>query len=437
MTNLSSFYKIIIAFTFTVLNPGLGYGQFACPADITVCSNASPIVLSGGLPEGGTYTGTGVTNGIFYPTVTREGTNIITYSVGENNSVQTCTFRIQVNPTPQINCILSTLSMCIGSGPTPIFGCYPVGGDLKAVGPGIVNNDNVIHPEIAGPGSHQYEYTATNSFGCSYKVENYIYIYDILAPGLKCPEDKVVPTTSTPPFVITGGTMVAGTSTYSGTGVNSSTGVFNPGVAGSGVHIIEMYGVYRFEERCYASCTFKINVGKLPVSLKTFMVKSLENSTQIAWETTQETNFDHFEVERSANPKKSFTKIMDVKGNVDSKSYSITDTPAQKNTPFYYRLKMVDQDGTFAYSKIVWALGEENSELIVYPNPASREVSIQSADLLTELALFNSSGTQLFSNKFNKVKTKKITLPQLKSGQYLLKTKTASGKSLFSKLLIE
>ncbi len=46
-----------------------------------VCVNWSPFELTGGFPEGGTYSGTGVTNGVFFdPALAGEGTHTITYS---------------------------------------------------------------------------------------------------------------------------------------------------------------------------------------------------------------------------------------------------------------------------------------------------------------------------------------------------------------------
>jgi hypothetical protein len=42
--------------------------------------NATPIQLTGGVPTGGTYSGPGVSNGVFTPSVAGIGTHIITYT---------------------------------------------------------------------------------------------------------------------------------------------------------------------------------------------------------------------------------------------------------------------------------------------------------------------------------------------------------------------
>ncbi len=45
-----------------------------------VCGNASSVLLTGGLPSGGTYSGTGVLNGLFNPSIAGAGTHNITYT---------------------------------------------------------------------------------------------------------------------------------------------------------------------------------------------------------------------------------------------------------------------------------------------------------------------------------------------------------------------
>jgi hypothetical protein len=52
----------------------------------TVCVNWDPIVLSGGVPSGGTYSGDGVVDNIFYPAVAGFGSHEITYTYSDGNN---------------------------------------------------------------------------------------------------------------------------------------------------------------------------------------------------------------------------------------------------------------------------------------------------------------------------------------------------------------
>lgn len=56
--------------------------SFQMAAGDTVCTNETPITLTGGSPDGGTYSGNAVSNGIFFPlNATPDAWNTITYSV--------------------------------------------------------------------------------------------------------------------------------------------------------------------------------------------------------------------------------------------------------------------------------------------------------------------------------------------------------------------
>ncbi|HNS17961.1 MAG TPA: T9SS type A sorting domain-containing protein [Bacteroidales bacterium] len=68
-----------------------------CPENFSVCLEAEPWMLYGGLPEGGEYTGTGVSGGMFDPEVAGPGDHVITYTyTDENTCVNFCTFTIHV-----------------------------------------------------------------------------------------------------------------------------------------------------------------------------------------------------------------------------------------------------------------------------------------------------------------------------------------------------
>lgn len=53
---------------------------------------------------------------------------------------------------------------------------------------------------------------------------------------------------------------------------------------------------------------------------------------------------------------------------------------------------MVDADGTFAYSKIAWALPETGYKLRIYPNPVKDQFMIDSPLGAAELSLINNAG---------------------------------------------
>jgi hypothetical protein len=112
----------------------------------------------------------------------------------------------------------------------------------------------------------------------------------------------------------------------------------------------------------------------LPISLVNFSAKNMNNTNLLNWQTSQEINASHFEIERSVN-NNSFIKIGVVnsvnKVVIEKNNYQYIDYQ-----PFiglnYYRLKLVDLDGDYRYSKTI-ALNYDNTTGAVgqfYPNPS-------------------------------------------------------------------
>jgi hypothetical protein len=92
----------------------------------------------------------------------------------------------------------------------------------------------------------------------------------------------------------------------------------------------------------------------LPVVLTSFSAVLRDNATQLNWTTSSEINNDYFSVERSADGRL-FEDIQHVAGNGNSqvvRNYNATDETPLPGVS-YYRLKQVDFNGTFAYSKVV------------------------------------------------------------------------------------
>ena len=92
----------------------------------------------------------------------------------------------------------------------------------------------------------------------------------------------------------------------------------------------------------------------LPVKLLDFTGKLNGTKVDLFWATSSESNSSHFEVEHSTDGQefKAFT-IVRAKGTSNSESNYAAIDPLPVKGLNYYRLKMVDKDGAYDYSKIV------------------------------------------------------------------------------------
>ena len=88
----------------------------------------------------------------------------------------------------------------------------------------------------------------------------------------------------------------------------------------------------------------------LPVNLTAFKGKVNGEKAELTWNTSEEFNNSHFDVERSANGQ-AYTKIGTVKGNGGANNvYQFTDNGPLASVN-YYRLKQVDIDGQSTYTR--------------------------------------------------------------------------------------
>jgi trimeric autotransporter adhesin len=113
----------------------------------------------------------------------------------------------------------------------------------------------------------------------------------------------------------------------------------------------------------------------LPLELISFNGKMKENKAFLQWETANESNSSHFEVERSTDAQ-AFEKIglVSASGNSVNSKYTYTDKDADKQGAplLYYRLKIVDKDGKTSYSQVIsLSISSANIPVVIYPNPVS------------------------------------------------------------------
>ncbi|MCF0055207.1 DUF4347 domain-containing protein [Dyadobacter sp. CY356] len=140
----------------------------------------------------------------------------------------------------------------------------------------------------------------------------------------------------------------------------------------------------------------------LPVTLISFTAKTSPEGNLLLWETAQEKDFDSFSIERSFDMAAVFTNIGSVKGGLNQ--YKFTDAIASKGHN-YYRLKMIDLDGSSTYSRIVHVyqpFGE--NEHTIFPNPGIKHtVFIFNYFTVESVKVYDINGNTV------KVKTTRLT----------------------------
>lgn len=160
----------------------------------------------------------------------------------------------------------------------------------------------------------------------------------------------------------------------------------------------------------------------LPVTLISFIAQKEDNGIALRWKTSNEVDFSHFEVERSVNGR-NYSKL----GTLGSLSgdYNFKD-PMPGNGHNYYRLKMVDRDGTFAYSR-VQGVEYRGEAVYVYPNPASAFLFLNGVDTdaVQKIELINAAGVIVY--KSNTFPDAGISVKHLNKGIYQVRITHLNG----------
>lgn len=148
------------------------------------------------------------------------------------------------------------------------------------------------------------------------------------------------------------------------------------------------------------------NTSEVPIELVYFTARTVDNDVKLTWQTASEINNDYFQIEHSVNGEE-FNEIGHVDGQ--SKSLDLVNYNFTHNNPSsglnYYRLKQVDIDGGFEYSKTI-KLYLESKSLSVYPSPANSFIIIDEMDGINQVKVYDVNGnifniTKKSNNKFD------------------------------------
>jgi hypothetical protein len=200
---------------------------------------------------------------------------------------------------------------------------------------------SMIHPTFSGlsfnlPANTTYRFAVTQSSGA------------LNLPG------------STTPNNTTAGGVLLGVSTYQ---INSA----NVGYTGSNGNLSNN-GSYAL------SVTFTPII--LAIKLKDISVKNEGKGNVLTWQTASEEKGDKFILLRSTDGH-SYTEVSNIpaKGFASEYMYRDVNAPMGLN---YYRLKLVDEKGSFTYSKVVTVSIKEGDFIVeAFPNPASDKLNVR------------------------------------------------------------
>lgn len=142
----------------------------------------------------------------------------------------------------------------------------------------------------------------------------------------------------------------------------------------------------------------------LPVTLRSFTGENRGAVNELNWKVEQEINLKHYELQRSTDGLNFKTIYTAAAGNNwNPSSYRYNDMIASvPSVQLYYRLRIVDEDGTFRYSDIVTLKSKLDFRLDVLGNPFRNQIQLRYSTQQTteiQLSLYDIQGKLMLRDK--------------------------------------
>jgi hypothetical protein len=184
------------------------------------------------------------------------------------------------------------------------------------------------------------------------------------------------------------------------------------------------------------TCKYPVTAGgSLPIKLTSLNGRlNTDAEANISWTSSLEENSFQYDIQRSADGK-SFVTVGTVKAagtSLETVKYSYNDVLPGTGGAYYYRLKMIDIDGTAELSKVVYVNSKKGAGVVtkVFPNPFTSEIQLigaTSSDLTpNNIKVFNVTGQLV---KYSIVGANAIAIDvTAPKGLYIVKVKDQTFK---------
>jgi hypothetical protein len=173
-----------------------------------------------------------------------------------------------------------------------------------------------------------------------------------------------------------------------------------------------------------------------PVTLLNLSGKKDSGVNLLTWTTSQELNSSYFEVQRSGDGRnfKALGKVTAAGNSSAERTYHFADANASGDS--YYRLRMVDINGSYKYSSVVKIASSTTISVNFYPNPVQDQLQVSLNTDKTgtaEVMISNNNGQVVYrstrsvndgSNVFN------IPVSRLAKGNYVITVVNGAEKTV-------
>ena len=199
-------------------------------------------------------------------------------------------------------------------------------------------------------------------------------------------------------------------------------------VRGEVTVIAEAFGEQASFTQAFALDTINIMEPILPIELTAFSAKAEREATVLEWSTASEIGAEGFEIQKSEDGELFHSiSFVSVSGNTYGDDYQHKDYDYTFGKS-YYRLKLMDQDGSHTFSEVVGVDRAHSSEISIFPNPAIDHLNVYLGDQTSlNLSIVNELGQVLLQQELQgDRRLQTVPVDQLSAGIYLAVLRTAT-----------
>lgn len=172
----------------------------------------------------------------------------------------------------------------------------------------------------------------------------------------------------------------------------------------------------------------------LPITLSKFNAFFQNKQVNLTWSKGDANNFDKFVVEHSTNGV-DFVAIEEIASRNSDDYATIHSNPAKGNN--YYRLKMMDLDGSFRYSDTKTVTVKGAQEWSVYPTKATAMITASvSENEEATVQILNTNGQVMYTVNSNVNALVELPISNLSQGLYLVQI-IEKGAVVFTERIIK
>ena len=171
------------------------------------------------------------------------------------------------------------------------------------------------------------------------------------------------------------------------------------------------------------------SISTVPVTMTSFTGLFRNGRVDLHWEVSTESNVQEYRVEYSTNGT-AFSTVGSITA-ANARAYAFTH-PVSGNDDYYYRLKIVDLDDSYEYSKLVYIknpAADETKKLFVVPTVINnRMINVHLDKQYNVLQVISLEGKEVWKeNITGRSGIIRLQLPDLRQGHYIVRLVSDSG----------